>query len=106
MATKKAYTPVASYEDLQRVDLALAQAQTANDIRAICATDGPKVGYKAFCYMLVNRMTAEAMKPDEACVAAAALEKAGDIDKAKEIYRKVLASHPDHVVAQEKLRGE
>lgn len=100
---KSSYSPVASYSDLKRVDVALAQAQTADDIRRICTTDGPKVGYKAFCYMLTNRMTAESMKPDEACETAAALEEAGEFEKAQEIYGKVLAAYPDHAVAKEKV---
>lgn len=62
---KKSYTPVAELADLQRVETALKAAKTADDVRKICATDGPKVGYKAFCYLLVGKMTAEQMKTAE-----------------------------------------
>jgi hypothetical protein len=63
---QKAYSPVATYADLKRVEVALQQAQTADDVRKLCAADGPKIGYKAFCYLLMGKMTADAMKPDEA----------------------------------------
>jgi hypothetical protein len=64
--------------------------------------DGPKVGYKAFAYMLTNKMSAEAMKPDEACVAAARLEQEGKADEATAVYKKVLEAHPDHPLAKGK----
>lgn len=64
MADKKSYTPVAAFEDLKRVEFALKEAKTADDIRKICVTDGPKIGYKAFCYLLTGKMTSEQMKPE------------------------------------------
>jgi hypothetical protein len=66
MADKKSYTPVAEFADLKRVELALKEAKTADEVRKICITDGPKIGYKAFCYLLTGKMTAEQMKPEEA----------------------------------------
>jgi hypothetical protein len=101
MATK-AYTPLASYADLKRVEEALNAAATVDQVRQIVIKDGPKVGYKAFCYMFGNKMTPEAMKPDEACVAAAVLEQQGKADEAKEIYKKVIEAHPEHPLAKGK----
>lgn len=100
---KKPYSPVASYKDLKRVEIALNQAQNVDDIRKLVVSDGPKVGYKAFCYMLGGRMTAEGMKPDEACVEAASLEQQGQEEAAQEIYKKVLAVHPEHALAKRKV---
>ncbi|MCA9991722.1 MAG: hypothetical protein H6666_10985 [Ardenticatenaceae bacterium] len=97
----KSYSPVASYAELKRVAEALDAAQTVAELRRLVNSDGPKVGYKAFCYMLGGKMTPEAMKPDEACAAAAALAQAGDAHAAQAIYRAVLAAHPDHPVAKE-----
>jgi hypothetical protein len=99
---KQSYSPLASYAELKRVEGLIAQAQTVDDIRQITDKDGPKVGYKAFCYMLTGKMSAESMKPDEACVAAARLEQEGKADEAKTIYKKVLEAHPDHPLAKGK----
>ena len=96
----KPYSPVASYAELKRVAEAVDAAQTIAELRRLVNSDGPKVGYKAFCYMLGGKMTPEAMKPDEACAAAAALAQAGDAPAAQAIYRAVLAAHPDHPVAK------
>ena len=79
---KKAYSPLASYAELKRVEGEINKAQTIDRIRELVNKDGPKVGYKAFCYMLGGKMTPEAMKPDEACVAAATLEQQGQDDEA------------------------
>ena len=100
---KQAYSPVASYTELKRVEGLINQAQTVDDIRKIVEKDGPKVGYKAFCYMLTSKMTPEAMKPDEACLAAARLEHDGKADEATTIYKKVLEDHPDHPLAKGKV---
>lgn len=99
---KQSYSPLASYTELKRVEGLIAQAQTVDDIRKITDKDGPKVGYKAFCYMLTDKMTPEAMKPDEACVAAARLEQEGKADEAVTVYKKVLEAHPDHPLAKGK----
>lgn len=104
-ANKKPYSPVAPYADLKRVEQEINAANTVEKIKQIVVKDGPKVGYKAFCYMLGGKMTPEAMKPDEACEAAAALEAAGNADEAIEIYQRVLADHPDHPLAKEKVSG-
>lgn len=100
---KKPYSPVASYSDLKRVEGEIDKAQSVDDIRKIVVKDGPKVGYKAFCYMLGGRMTAEGMKPDEACVAAATLEQKGEAEQAMAIYKRVLDVHPDHAIAKSKI---
>ena len=100
---KKPYSPVASYTDLKRVERLINEAQTVEAIRKLVVKDGPKVGYKAFCYMLGGKMTPEAMKPDEACVAAAALEQQGQVDEALAVYKKVVEVHPDHPVAKSKI---
>jgi hypothetical protein len=102
---KKPYSPMASYTELKRVEGEISKAQTIDHIRELVVKDGPKVGYKAFCYMLGGKMTPEAMKPDEACVAAATLEQQGKIDEAMEIYKKVVDIHPDHPLARSKVAG-
>jgi len=101
---RKPYSPVASYADLKRVEGEINKAETIDRIREIVSKDGPKVGYKAFCYMLGQRMTAEAMKPDEACLTAAKLEQEGENERAQELYRKVIAAHADHPIASGKLK--
>ena len=100
--SKKPYSPMASYSELKRVAELIDQAQSVDDIRKVVSVDGPKVGYKAFCYMLGGKMTPEAMKADEACEAAASLEQQGKTQEAREIYKKVLETHPDHPLAQGK----
>ena len=101
--SKKPYSPVVSYSELKRVEGEINKAQTIDDIRKLVSRDGPKVGYKAFCYMLGDRMTPEAMKPDEACVAADTLEQQGETEEAIELYKKVLDQHPDHPLAKGKV---
>ena len=100
---KKPYSPVASYADLKRVEGEINKAETIDRIREIVSKDGPKVGYKAFCYMLGQRMTPEAMKPDEACLVAANLEQEGETERAQEIYQRVIAAHAAHPIASGKL---
>ena len=100
---KKLYSPVVSYTELKRVEEEINVADTVDKIRQIVTKDGPKVGYKAFCYMLGGKMTPEAMKPDEACVAAATLEQQGKTEEATAIYKKVIEFHPDHPIAKSKL---
>jgi hypothetical protein len=101
--TKKPYSPMASYDDLKRVEGELDRAQTKADLSKIVTHDGPKVGYKAFCYMLGGKMTPEAMKPDEACGHAASLEAQGKTGEAMAIYKKVLEAHADHAIAKSKV---
>ena len=100
---RKPYSPMASYDELKRVEGLLNQAQAIDDIRKLVLKDGPKVGYKAFCYMLGGKMTPEGMKADEACEAAATLEQQEKVDEAMEIYKKVLEVHPDHPIAMHKI---
>lgn len=100
---QKPYSPVAAYDDLKRVETALQQAQTADEVRKVCAADGPKIDYKAFCYLLTGRLTAEAMKPDEACAVAVTLEQAGQTADAQAIYQRVLKVHSDHPVARSRM---
>jgi hypothetical protein len=101
--SKKPYEPVATYADLKQVEQKINQAETVDKIRELVLKDGPKVGYKAFCYMLGGRMTAEALKPDEACTAAAGLEQQGKSDEALAIYKRVLEAHPNHAIAKSKV---
>jgi hypothetical protein len=100
---RKPYSPIAPYAELKRVEGLINRAQTIDDLRKLVVSDGPKVGYKAFCYILGRRMTPEAMKPDDACTAASLLEEQGNVDEARTIYEKVLAVHPDHPVAKGRL---
>ncbi len=103
MADKKPYSPVAPYAELKRVEQELIAAVSVEKIKELVVKDGPKVGYKAFCYMLGGKMTPEAMKPDEACEAAAALETQGKTEEALEIYKRVVEVHPDHPLATGKV---
>ena len=96
---------MASYDELKRVEGEINRANTVETVRKVVAKDGPKVGYKAFCYMLVGKMTPEAMKPDEACVTAATLEQQGQDEEATEIYKKIVEVHPDHPLAKSKVAG-
>jgi len=100
---KKPYSPVAPYPELKRVEGEINRADTVDKIRALVVKDGPTIGYKAFCYMLGGKMTPEAMKPDEACVAAAGLEQTGNDEEATNIYKKVIEAHPDHPIAKNKI---
>lgn len=102
---KASYTPTVSYEELKRVEGLIDQAQTADDVRKLVVRAGPKVGYKAFCYLLGGTMTPEAMKPDQACEAAVALEQEGKTEAAMAVIKRVAAAHPDHPVARRKLAG-
>lgn len=100
---KKSYQPVAPYSELKRVELLINQARTIDDIRKLVVVDGPKVGYRAFCYILGGKMTPEAMQADEACAEAGRLEAQGKTDEALAIYKKVVEAHPDHPVARSKV---
>ena len=100
---RKPYSPMAPYAELKRVEGLINAAQTIDAIRSLVSQDGPKVGYKAFCYMLGGKMTPEGMKPDEACEAAAALEVQGNDEEAQKIYKRVLEVHPDHPKAKSKI---
>jgi hypothetical protein len=101
---RKPYAPTAPYSELKRVEGLINHAETIDNIRSIVSTDGPKVGYKAFCYMLSRKMTPEAMKADEACVAAAMLESQGKTEEATDIYKKILDVHENHPIAKNQLR--
>lgn len=94
---KKPYSPMASYEKLKTVEGIILSAETATDIAEACKKHGASVGYKAFCYMLTGKMTPEGMKADEACEAAQTLPS----EQAQEIYKRVLAVHPEHPLALE-----
>lgn len=100
---KKPYSPMATYAELKRVEGLIDQAQSVDALRKVVHADGPKVGYKAFCYMLGHRMTPEGMKPNEACAAADSLEQEGKDDEAMEIYKKVAEVHPEHPIAKSKV---
>ena len=102
MATKP-YTPLASYAQLKQVEEAINKAATVDQLREVMVKHGPKIGYKAFCYMFGGTMTPEAMKPDEACVVAVMLEQQNKADEAQEIYKKVVEAHPEHPIAKSKV---
>ena len=87
---------------MKQIEGEIEKAQTIDDIRKLVLKDGPKVGYKAFCYMLGGRMTPEAMKPDEACLTATTLEQQGKTEEAMDVYKKVHDVHPDHQTAKSK----
>lgn len=99
--TGKAYFPVASYASLKQVESKIEAAKTIDEIREILMSDGGKVGYKAFCYMLMGKMTPEAMKPDEAAVIAIELHQKGNDEAAKDIAHRILAVHPEHPLASQ-----
>ena len=103
MAREKSYSPVASYEQLKQAEVSIEGSVTAEDVREATKQHGAKVGYKAFCYMLIGKMTPEGMKPDEAAETAVALEAAGNAAEAQKIYSRILAEHPDHALAKEKV---
>jgi len=102
---RKPYSPTAPYSELKRVEGLINQAETVDNLRKLVSTDGPKIGYKAFCYILGGKMSPEAMKPDEACVTAATLETQGKDDEASVIYKKVLDVHKEHPLAKAKAGG-
>ena len=101
--SKKPYSPMASYESLIEVEQKLAAATSADELRKLVNSHGPKVGYKAFCYMLGGKMSAAGMKPDEACVEAAKLEQAGNVDAALAIYKAIAEAHKEHPIAVPKI---
>ncbi len=101
---RKPYAPVSGYKELKRVEGLIDSATSVAELRKVVTTDGPKIGYKAFCYMLGGKMTAESMKPDEACVAAAYLEAEGKMTEATDIYKRVLVVHPNHPIAKSKVK--
>ena len=100
---RKPYSPTAPYAELKRVEGLIDQAEDAATLRKLVATDGPKIGYKAFCYILGGKMTPEAMKADEACVAAVMLENQDKNEEATEIYKKIVAVHKEHPIAKGKV---
>ncbi len=97
--SKKAYSPIASYAALKQVESKIEAAKTIDEIRKVLMSDGGKVGYKAFCYILMGKMTPEAMKPDEAAAVAIEMQKEANEEEAKEIFRRILAFHPNHPIA-------
>lgn len=102
---KKPYSPVAEYATLKEVEIALNAAETADAVRKLVVSHGPKIGYKAFCYMLGKKMSAAAMKPDDACEDAARLEHLGQTDAALALYKEVVAFYPEHPIAVEKVKS-
>lgn len=103
--TQKPYSPMASYSDLKQVEALLKTTATADDVRTLVVKHGTKIGYKAFCYMFTGKMSAAAMKPDEACVEAARLEAASQSAEALAIYKEVAAVHPEHPLAGPKVKS-
>jgi len=56
---KKLYAPVCSNEALIAAHTAIIEAETKEDLQQAVSYHGPRVGYKAFCYMLSGKSTAE-----------------------------------------------
>ncbi len=100
---RKPYSPVASYTQLKATEAIIDKAETVDNIREATKQHGAKIGYKAFCYILTRKMTPEGMKPDEAAVTAVTLEASGQTDDAQKIYKRILAVHPEHALAKEKV---
>ncbi len=100
---KKTYTPTASYTQLKQVEQLINEAKTIDDIRHLVEKQGPKIGYKAFCYILGQKMTPEAMKADEATVAAFTLEQEGHVEESMAIFKRILEAHPDDSLAKSKV---
>lgn len=97
------YTPVAAYQALKAAEVRIQNAQTFEELKKSMASDGVKIGYKAYCYLFMGKMTPEAMKPDEAAVEAIKLESEGDIESAQEIFRRIVAAIPEHPLAKDKV---
>lgn len=100
---RKPYSPIAPYAKLKEVEKALQRAQTADDVRNLARKYGADIGYKAFCYLLMGKMTPEAMKPDEAAILAFEYEQQGEVAAAREIYQRILEAHPQHPLAKSRL---
>lgn len=98
------YTPVASYANLKSAESAIVGSQTVDQLREALRRFGPQIGYKAFSYIFLDKLTPEAMKPDEAVTEAARMELQGDIHGAHDIYRRVLEVHPGHPIALAKMQ--
>jgi len=78
---QKTYRPSASYTELKRVEKLIRQVQTVEDVRQLVRIEGPKIGYKAFCYLLSERMTPELMKPDESSAYLSEIEQESNKQK-------------------------
>lgn len=89
------YRPIAPYEKLKAAELDIKAATTLEELRKAVEEHGPRIGYKAFCYIFMRKMTPEAMKPKEAIQLASAFEESGEADKAADIYRKISEWHPE-----------
>jgi len=104
MADKKyIYRPLASYQKLKEAEDAIKKAQTLEDLRTVIAVHGPRVGYKAFSYIFMGKMTPEAMKPDEAADAAIKLANEGASREAHAIVAKICEWHPNHQALRHSL---
>jgi hypothetical protein len=98
------YTPLAPYSKLKKAEEAINAAGTIDQLREAMLRHGPQIGYKAFSYMFTGKLTPEGMKPDEAAMEAVKLELQGDLNKADQIYRRILEVHPQHSIALAKTQ--
>lgn len=62
----KKYVPVASLEDLERVEQLINSCIIIDDLKEVLRVEGQKVGYKAFCYMFTGKMNAKELKAEAA----------------------------------------
>jgi len=103
MAKEKHYTPTSSYAELKEVADKLATAQSADQLRTLCQQYGTKIGYKAFCYLMTNKMTAESMQPDQSAEIGVKLLAQGQTAAAREIFKRIVAFYPEHPIAKQHL---
>lgn len=96
--------PVAPYIKLKSAESAIVGSQTVDQLREALRNFGPQIGYKAFSYIFLGKLTPEAMKPDEAVTEAVRMELQGDIHGARDIYQRVLEVHPGHPIAIAKIQ--
>lgn len=90
------YKPRASYALLKKAETAIEGAETIDDLREVVRAHGWRTGYKALCYLLMGKMTPEAMKPKDAAEVARKLSATGKDLEAEAIRAKILEVHPKY----------
>lgn len=94
-SSKYIYRPIATYAKLKEAEKSIVNVETIDELAEAMRIHGPRVGYKAFCYMVMKKMTPEAMKPEEASNEAEELMKCGEAAEAYEIFEKIRVWHPN-----------
>jgi hypothetical protein len=97
------YRPMAPYVKLKQAEVAIEEANSLDEFKQVMGRFGTQIGYKAFCWLSMGKMTPEAMKPEEAIAVASECELKGDDEAAREIYERILVVHIDHPVAKSRL---